>query len=269
MSEHRRPSPVVAVSVLAVSALAVMGAAIVTACDSADLATARPAGMTVATASVATASVATAPGASEPGATAPGAYTPGQLRAALLAAVGRARPAAAAEAGRYATLPDVRTSRQTMAGVTVTPARCAQATMTAFRSPAFAAAPAAVVTFRVGRDGVSEVLVAAPPRLAETALGGLLPAGCDRYTATVDGETFGYRAREVPLAGLPGESWARARALNVRAAGYADVNIWSVVYQGNGFVGAITMVGPDVSEKGVKKLAISAYATADRALSGS
>jgi len=245
MSERRRLHPVLAVSVLAVSALAVMGAAIVTACGSADLATARSAGMTVATE--------------------PTAYTPGQLRAALLPEVGRARPAAAAEAGRYATLPDVRTSRQTMAGVTVTPARCAQATMTAFHSPAFAAAPAAVVTFRVGRDGVSEVRVSAPPRLAETALGGLLPAGCDRYTATVDGETFGYRAREVPLAGLA----EQARALNVRAAGYADVNIWSVVYQGNGFVGAITMVGPDVSEQGVKKLAISAYATADRVLSSS
>ncbi len=250
MSEHRRPHPLLAVSVLAVAALAVLAAAVVTACDSADLAatrptSTRPAGMTVATE--------------------PSAYTPGQLRAALLPEVGRARPAAPAEAGRYAALPDVRTSRQTMAGVTVTPARCAQATMTAFHAPAFSAAPAAVVTFRVGRDGVSEVLVSAPPRLAETALGGLLPAGCGSYTAIVDGQRFGYRAREVPLAGLAGQ----ARALNVRAAGYADVNIWSVVYQGNGFVGAITMVGPDVSEQGVKKLAITACATADRVLSSS
>ena len=254
MSEHRRPSPVLAVSVLAVAALAVMGAAIVTACDSAGLTATRPAGARPARMTVATG---------------PGAYTPGQLRAALLPEVDRSRPAAPAEAGRYAALPDVRTSRQTMAGVTVTPAKCAQATMTAFHAPAFSAAPAAVVTFRAGRDGVSEVLVSAPPRLAETALGGLLPAGCDSYTATVDGETFGYRAREIPLAGLPGESWAQARALNVRAAGYADVNIWSVVYRGNGFVGAITMVGPDASEQGVQELAASAYATARRALPGS
>jgi hypothetical protein len=250
MSERRRLHPVLAVSFVAGSALAVMGAAIVTACGSADLAAtrsvgARPAGMTVATE--------------------PSAYTAGQLRAALLPAVDRARPAAPAEAGRYATLPDVQTSRQTMTGVTVTPARCAQATMTAFHAPAFAAAPAAVVTFLVGRDGVSEVLVSAPPRLAETALGGLLPAGCDRYTATVDGETFGYQAREVPLAGLA----KQARALNVRAAGYAGVNVWSVVYRGGGFVGAITMVGPDVSEQAVERLAIQAYATADRVLSGS
>ncbi|MGH3224492.1 MAG: hypothetical protein ACRDPY_38400, partial [Streptosporangiaceae bacterium] len=188
---------------------------------------------------------------------------------ALLPEVDGARPAATAESGRYATLPDVRTSRQAMTGVTVTPAKCAQATMTAFHTPAFSAAPAAVVTFRAGRDGVSEVLVSAPPRLAETALGGLLPAGCDSYTATVDGETFRYQAREVPLGGLPEKSWAQARALNVQAAGYADVDVWSVVYRGEGFVGAITMVGPDVSEQGVKNLAIRAYATADRVLSGS
>jgi hypothetical protein len=41
------------------------------------------------------------------------------------------------------------------------------------------------------------------------------------------------------------------------------------VYRGGGFVGAITMVGPDVSEQGVERLAIQAYATADRVLSGS
>src|SRR5580693_2014343 len=229
MSERRRLHPVLAASFVAGSSLAVMGAAIVTACGSADLAAtrsvgARPAGMTVATE--------------------PSAYTAGQLRAAPL--------------------PDVQTSRQTMTGVTVTPARCAQATMTAFHAPAFAAAPAAVVTFLVGRDGVSEVLVSAPPRLAETALGGLLPAGCDRYTATVDGETFGYQAREVPLPGLA----EQARALSVRATGYPDVDIWSVVYRASGFVGAITMVGPDATEQGVKQLAIQAYATADRVLSG-
>ena len=244
MSERHRPRPVLATSVLTL-----VGAAAVAGCGGhaggGQATAARQAGMTVATEH--------------------SAYTASQLRGALLTEVDGSVPAAPAESGDYATLPDVRTSRQTMAGVTVTPARCAQATMTAFHSPAFSAAPAAVVTFRVGRDGVSEVLVSAPPRLAETALGGLLPAGCDRYTATVDGETFGYRAREAPLAGLA----EQARALNVRAAGYADVNIWSVVYQGNGFVGAITMVGPDVSEQGVKKLAISAYATADRVLSSS
>ena len=245
MSERHWPRPVLATSVLTlVGAAAVAGCGGHASVGGGQATAARQAGMTVATEH--------------------SAYTASQLRGALLTEVDGSGPAAPAESGDYATLPDVQTSRQTMAGVTVNPARCAQATMTAFHAPGFSAAPAAVVTFRVGRDGVSEVLVSAPPRLAETALGGLLPAGCDSYTATVDGETFGYRAREVPLPG-PAE---HARALNVRAAGYADVDIWSVVYRADGFVGAITMVGPDATEQGVKQLAIRAYASAARVLSG-
>ena len=63
-----------------------------------------------------------------------------------------------------------------MHGVKVTPARCAQATVTGFNSAAFTHAPASVVTFRVGRDGVSEVLVSATPDVASSALGNKLPA---------------------------------------------------------------------------------------------
>ena len=65
-----------------------------------------------------------------------------------------------------------------------------------------------------------------------------------------------------PLSGLA----QQARALNVRAAGYASVDVWSVVCQGAGFVGAITMVGPDASEQGAKVLAQSANTLASQAL---
>jgi len=51
----------------------------------------------------------------------------------------------------------------------------------------------------------------------------------------------------------------QARALNVKAAGYAQVDVWSVVYRADGFVGAVTMVGPDATEASVKKLATQAY----------
>jgi hypothetical protein len=39
------------------------------------------------------------------------------------------------------------------------------------------------------------------------------------------------------------------------AAGYAEVDVWSVVYRANGFVGAVTIVGPDATEASAKKLA--------------
>jgi hypothetical protein len=58
-----------------------------------------------------------------------------------------------------------------------------------------------------------------------------------------------------------------ARALNVKAAGYSQVNVWSVVYRADGFVGAVTIVGPDASQASAKKLASQAYAYARQSLS--
>jgi hypothetical protein len=190
-------------------------------------------------------------------------FTAAQLKSALLTKVNGTRPAAPAEAGDYGTLPDVRTSRQTMQRVKVTPAKCAQATMTGFSSAAIAHAPASVVTFRVGRDGVSEVLVSATPQIAKTAFGHKLPADCTHYTASVGGKTFRYSVEETPYPGLAHQ----ARALNVRAAGYPQVDVWSVVYRGDGFVGAVTIVGPDSSKADARNLARQAYAHAAKSLS--
>ena len=66
-------------------------------------------------------------------------------------------------------------------------------------------------------------------------------------------------------AGAP-DRHRQARALNIKAAGYAEVDVWSVVYRAGGFVGAVTMVGPDATERGVKVLAGDAYASAAQSL---
>jgi hypothetical protein len=55
--------------------------------------------------------------------------------------------------------------------------------------------------------------------------------------------------------------------LNVKAAGYSEVNVWSVVYQADGFVGAVTIVGPDASEAAAKELATQSYGYAAQTLS--
>src|SRR6266702_528930 len=232
---------------LATTALALLGAAALAGCGNS--ASTSQAGATQ------TAGVAAATGHKS--------FTAAQLRNALLTKVGTARPAAPAEAGDYGALPDVQTSKQTMHGVKVTPARCAQATVTGFNSAAFTHAPASVVTFRVGRDGVSEVLVSATPDVASSALGNKLPAGCEHYTASVGGKTFHYSVKESPIAGLGNE----ARALNVKAKGYSQVNVWSVVYRADGFVGAVNIVGPDATAASAKKLATQAYAYAHQSLS--
>jgi hypothetical protein len=94
------------------------------------------------------------------------------------------------------------------------------------------------------------------------ALANRLPAGCDHYTATVQGKTFHYSVQEETVTGLANQ----ARALNVKAAGYAEVDVWSVVYRADGFVGAVTIVGPDATEAGAKKLATQAYQYAAQTL---
>jgi hypothetical protein len=234
---------------LASTALALLGATAVAGCGG--------------SASSSQASANQTAGAATATATAPAqSLTAAQLKGALLTKIGGARPAAPAEAGDYGALPDVKTSKQTMHGVKVTPARCAQATVTGFNSAAFTHAPASVVTFRVGRDGVSEVLVSATPDVAQSALGNKLPAGCEHYTASVGGKTYHYSVKQSPIAGLGNE----ARALNVKAAGYSQVNVWSVVYRADGFVGAVTIVGPDATAASAKKLASQAYAYAHQSL---
>lgn len=244
MSERHWPRPA-----LATTALALLGATAVAGCGGGSASSASKASATE------TAGVVAAAGHKN--------ITADQLKGALLTKVGGSSPAAPAESGDYGALPDVQTSKRTMHGVKVKPAKCSNAAATGFNSAAFAHAPASVVTFRVGHDGVSEVLVAATPRVASTALADKLPAGCKHYTATVAGKTFRYTVREAPVTGLGNQ----ARALNVKAAGYAEVDVWSVVYRADGFVGAVTIVGPDATEASAKKLATQAYKFAAQSLS--
>jgi hypothetical protein len=182
-------------------------------------------------------------------------YTAVQLHGALLPRINGTKPAAAVETGAYGSLPEVQDTRQSMKGVSISPAKCAQATVAGFDSADFAQAPASMATFRIGNNGVSEVLIAPSATEAVTALGRQLMAGCDSYRATVDGKTFTYTVREAPLHGL-GE---QARELNIKAAGYAQVDVWSVLYRGSGFVGAVTVVGPNSSQAVVQALAKEAY----------
>ncbi len=99
-----------------------------------------------------------------------------------------------------------------------------------------AGATAASVTFKVGGNDVSELIAAAPGTAAASALAGRLPASCARYKATVDGKTVTYSVTESALTGIG----KQAKVLNVAsAAGGSDAR-WSLVYRGDGFVGAVT-----------------------------
>jgi len=185
-----------------------------------------------------------------------------KLRGALLARVNGVPAAVPAESGNYASLPEVQAAKQSRQGVSVTPKACAQAALTGFNSAVLASAPAAAITFRVGANGVSEVLVAAQDPAAAGALGSRVPAMCEHYAATVDGKTFQYAVRQSTVSGIGQE----ARMLNVTTAGYPADDVWSLVYRGTGFVGAVTVVGPNASEVAVRELGQQAYAYAAKSL---
>ena len=193
------------------------------------------------------------------GATAP--FSAAELRGALLPKVNGIKAAAPATTGSYASLAAADPSTQLSGGVRVTPKACADDVPDGFNAAVIAGAPAAAVSFRVGHNDVSEMLVSSSA--ASSALAARVPARCARYKETVGGKTFKYTVRESSVKGIGKE----ARVLNVRSTGGSADDMWSLVYRGDGFVGSVTVIGPGASEAAVKSLARHAYAFATKELS--
>lgn len=192
-----------------------------------------------------------------------GTLTAAELRGALLTRVNGVAAVAPASSGKYAALAGASAGGQAKNAVQVVPRVCAGAATTGFDPAALAGAPAAAVTFRVGTNGVSEVLIASSAASAAAALAGRLPAKCARYEEKVEGKTFTYGTKEQTIIGIGKE----ARVLNVHADGATSENLWSLIYRGAGFVGAVTVIGPSASEQAVRELGKQAYAFAAKSLS--
>jgi hypothetical protein len=156
----------------------------------------------------------------------------------------------------------VKATKKYAKGVNYSPAACARGTVTGFNSPAFAGVPATTATFRVGANGVSEMLLSPPAATTATALENAVPAGCTRYTASIGGKKYTYTVKQVPLTGV-GQA---AEAMHVQAIGSGKVDVWSVMYRAGKFVGAVTIVGPDASRDTARKLAMQQYAHAAKVL---
>lgn len=226
----------------------------------------KPAGSASAAASASTATSANSAG----GATAAksagvvdesGAYTASKLRGALLTKINGITPATAAAEGTYSSLPGTKPQKAT--GVTVSPQACGGDSTAGFDAAEVAGAPAASVTFKVGGNGVSEVLLSPSNAMAATVLEQQIPAECTHYTATSGGKTYHYTVTDSSLSGI-GE---QARVINLQTVGYPSDDIWSVLYRGKGFVGAVTVVGPNASETAVRELGSQAYGYAAKTLS--
>jgi hypothetical protein len=152
-----------------------------------------------------------------------------------------------------------------LAGVGVTAVGQAGSGTGGLATPALSigGAPAAAVSFRVGQDGVSEVLAAPADSQALATLSQSLPTGCAHYSASRGGKTYRYAIQQAWITGIG----KQARLTSATATGQPSGNIWTVVYRANGFVGAITVVGPNASEIAVRELAQQAYAYAAQSLS--
>jgi len=189
--------------------------------------------------------------------------TPAMLKRALLTRVNGVAAAAPASSGSYASVAQASTGKQAAGGVQVSPKACTVAATEGFDPTVLAGAPAAAVTFKVGSNGVSEVLIASSAKTALTALAGHIPAECAKYQAKVGGKTYTYDATEQKVAGIG----QQAQVLNVQAAGAKSNNLWSLIYRGKGFVGTVTVVGPNASKEAVTELGKQAYAYAVKTLS--
>jgi hypothetical protein len=183
------------------------------------------------------------------------------LQKALLTRVNGVAAAAPASSGQY--LSTTATASKAPSGVEVTPKACTSAATVGFAPTALAGSPAAAETFRVGTNGVSEVLIASTAKSASSALAGQVPTECARYEETVKGKTVTYGATEQALTGVG----TQAKILNVHSVGGTADDVWSLMYTGSGFVGTVTVVGPNASEAAVQELGKQAYAYAAKSLS--
>jgi hypothetical protein len=195
-----------------------------------------------------------------------GAFSVAQVQAALLTRVNGAGPATRPQAGGYTSIPEIKAAAKELGSVHVRPAQCVQATVLQaiiLDTGALGNAPAAIVNFKVGTNGVSEVLAATTNSAALASLSKPIPAACAKYTAMANGKAYHYAIQQ---------SWVRgiglqpARVLNIKSLDVKG-NLWSVLYQGTGFIGTITVDGPDATEAAVRQVAAQAYAYAAKALS--
>jgi len=213
----------------------------------------------VAAASVAGCTSSSSHSASAALSSAKGAFSASELRGALLTRVNGVGAASAAASGNYAAMSAKAAGGQSAGGA---PKTCARALATGLDAAALNGASAALVTFEVGGNDVSELLAAAPGTAAAGALAGRLPASCAHYKETVHGKTIRYAVTESALAGIG----KQAKVLNVAPAASGSDDLWSLVYRGAGFVGAVTVVGPDASQAAVRELGQQAYAYAVKSL---
>jgi hypothetical protein len=208
-------------------------------------------------------SAATVPSATRTG---PGAYTSDQLRQALLAELAGYQRAGEPDSGPYSTLKAIRNFEQLQGQVTLDKPKCADASKAFGLTADTQNVPAAITTFaRTTGATITETLVAVPAGVAEEQISRRVPALCHTFRAKVAGQTSTHQVIEsTPDRHQIGEG-SRTVGL-VTMSGTLKVTMWFVVFKAHGYLGTVSVYGPDATRSQVEDLGRQALAQAERIL---
>ena len=190
-----------------------------------------------------------------------GGFSGTDLKGALLTKVNGVGSVKTASSGTYASLAAATMGKASSGSAT--PKACSSAPAQGFVPAGLSGAAAAAVSFKVSGNSVAEVLIGSSAASAATAMPGKIPAQCASYQEKAAGKTVTYGLTEKSVTGIG----KQAEELNVRSGSSSSDNLWSIIYRGTGFVGTVTVTGPNASEAAVRELAQQSYAFAAKSLS--
>lgn len=198
--------------------------------------------------------------------TTPGVYTSDQLSQALLADLPTYQRAGEPDSGPYATLKAIRNFEQLQGQVTLDKPKCADSSRAFGLTADTQNVPAAITTFaRATGETVTETLVAVSARVAEEQISRRVPALCHTFQAKVAGQTSTHQVIEsTPDRHQIGEG-SRTVGL-VTMSGTLKVTMWFVVFKARGYLGTVSVYGPDATRSQVEDLGRQALAQAERIL---
>lgn len=189
-------------------------------------------------------------------------YTSEQLRQALPTDLAGYRRIGEPDAGEYGSLSAVRNYMQLQRQITLDKPKCAGTT----RLSGLDSAPSALAVFtKPNGQSVSAVLMAVATRAAERQLEVRVPEGCRTFRSKVGGQ---WSSHEVIEAGQgSGSLGLGSRTVGVTTiTGSTAVKTWYVLMHGRGYLGTITLYGPNVTRAEAEQLARNAYEQAERIL---
>ncbi|WP_146159399.1 hypothetical protein [Allonocardiopsis opalescens] len=201
-------------------------------------------------------------------ATAAPSHSSGDLRSALMTEFSGTAAGENLEDGVYGELAIVQANDAARERVELDKPECQDAAEAWSRLPEIREAPAAVAVLDNDTTSITQVLVAAPPEAAETAVNTRPAENCLTYQATIQAgedssQTFTYEIENLDLEPV-GEN---SRAFMVTASNEdVQLEFYTLFYRTNDYFSTVTLHGADASLDMLREFATTAQRKADEAL---